>query len=206
MPQRKRESLRTGDEEMLYRVLDALPEAVLVADDEMRYVYANAPARELTGRTMSQLRKLTVARISAPGQPVEPAWKAFMEAGTCHGDYELTRPEGTTVTVEFNSRTNILPGRHIGFLRDVTAARRLERRLRLDEEKFVQAFVQAPVAMALRVLGTGVLVEANNEFQALSGRWRSEVIGQLPDDMGLWEDGQPVADLICSAAPRGAFG
>ena len=198
MGRSKPDALNTADvdEAILYQVLDAIPEAALVADDDGCYVYANAAALELTGRTMAQLRRLTIAQLAAPGQQFEPLWKEFHEAGTLQGDFEFLVPEGATATVEFNARTNILPGRHLSFLRDVTAARRLEQRLRKDEAKFVMAFMQSPVAMTIRVLGTGVFVEANETFLELTGRWRSEVVGRTGDDIGLWEDSQPSTDLL----------
>lgn len=51
----------------------------------------------------------------------------FLRHGESGGEYTLLRCDGTTVDVEFQATANVVPGRHLSVLRDITARKRAER-------------------------------------------------------------------------------
>jgi signal transduction histidine kinase len=64
----------------------------------------------------------------ATGSP--PAvWKEFVRRGASAGESVAIRPDGSRRELEGMARANVLPGRHLAVLRDVTERKELEREL-----------------------------------------------------------------------------
>ena len=97
---------RKESENLFRAVFDGASEAMLVSNDEGRYVDVNPAACELFGRTRDELLAMTVG------------------AASDHG--EIVRPDGTVRETEFAARANVLPGLHLSVLRDVTDRKQLQ--------------------------------------------------------------------------------
>ncbi|MEN3334759.1 MAG: hypothetical protein V7641_4124 [Blastocatellia bacterium] len=117
--------LHEGDQ--LFRaVFDNALEAMLIADDDGNYLDANPAACELFGLTRDELLASNLGRFIEPGRELElaQAWRAFLNAGEQKGLFRLYRPDGEIRDLEYNARANILPGRHLSILRDVSERER----------------------------------------------------------------------------------
>ena len=94
-----------------YRHLfDQLDEPVVVADENARYVDANAAACELLGYSLEELLQLAVADVVA--QP--PRWTAdeyarFLRDRRWEGVIELRRKDGSTIEMLAQARILALP-------------------------------------------------------------------------------------------------
>ena len=113
--------------EQLFRaVFDNALEAMVIADDQGNYIDANPAACELFGVSKAELLGSNLARFAEPGhdQETAQAWRAFLDAGEQQGLFRLIRPDGEVRDLEYNARANILPGRHLSILRDVTQRQR----------------------------------------------------------------------------------
>ncbi|MFL6275653.1 MAG: ATP-binding protein [Blastocatellia bacterium] len=113
--------------EQLFRaVFDNALEAMVIADDQGNYIDANPAACELFGVSKAELLDSNLARFVEPGhdQEAAQAWRAFLDAGEQQGVFRLIRPDGEVRDLEYNARANILPGRHLSILRDVTQRQR----------------------------------------------------------------------------------
>jgi PAS domain S-box-containing protein len=100
-------------------VLDKLPIALVLTDDERRYVEVNDAACRLLGFERSELLALRVDDIAADRNADLPAmWTAFLASGSMEGQFALRRRDGGTVLVDFRSRANVSPGRHVSVLRE----------------------------------------------------------------------------------------
>ena len=97
---------RRESENLFRAVFDGAYEAMLISNDEGRYVDANPAACELFGRTRDEL--------------------LAMDAGAEAEYSEIVRPDGTVRETEFAARANVLPGMHISVLRDVTERKQLQ--------------------------------------------------------------------------------
>ena len=97
---------RKESENLFRAVFDGAFEAMLISNDEGRYVDANPAACELFGRTREEL--------------------LAMDVGAASELAEIVRPDGTVRETEFASRANVLPGLHISVLRDVTERKQLQ--------------------------------------------------------------------------------
>ena len=76
--------------------------AILVADDEMRYVAANLTACELLGYTREELLELRVTDVAAYPE-AEGEFEAMIAAGELIGRTVITRKDGTRVSLRHRS-------------------------------------------------------------------------------------------------------
>ena len=112
----------------LSSLIERTPDAVLVADDDRRYIYANGPACRLLGLNFSGLCGRRIEDFAAPGfrEDIEAHWHDFLDMGVQSGAYQLLSADATIHDVEFTAVARIRPGFHVSFLRDVTQQRKIE--------------------------------------------------------------------------------
>jgi PAS domain-containing protein len=82
--------------------------AILLADDDRRYVHATPAAARLSGHPLARLLTMRVEDISGPTDraTVPAAWDAFLRAGAMQGPFTLKRSDGSAVDVRFASKAN----------------------------------------------------------------------------------------------------
>lgn len=98
--------------------------AVLLADDERRYVHVTPAVEHLTGRTVARLRAMRIDDLTAPDlRPGIPEmWATFIADGSMAATFALARPDGSTVDVRFSARARSpWPGVHASVLVPVAA-------------------------------------------------------------------------------------
>jgi PAS domain S-box-containing protein len=108
-------------DDLFTAVFRSASDAMLIADDARRYVDANPAACALLGLPREQLVGTRIDDYG-DGDPAEvgEAWTRFLEAGEQDGTMTLRAHDGTPRVVEFRARANVIPGRHLSILRDVT--------------------------------------------------------------------------------------
>jgi PAS domain S-box-containing protein len=91
---------------------------MVIADDERRYVAANAAACLLFRLPEEEVLRLRIDELTPPEnrQHVEPLWRDFIRAGVQEGAFELLMPDGGKVAVEYSATANVEPGRHLSVL------------------------------------------------------------------------------------------
>jgi PAS domain S-box-containing protein len=112
----------------LEMVFEHAQDAILLADDDGRYIDANPAACELLVRSREELLSLSVFDIT-PVPDIETGrrmWREFIATGTMAGEYDLHRKDGRVLSTEFRAVANIQPGVHLSILRDVSARKRAE--------------------------------------------------------------------------------
>src|SRR5919201_5155887 len=114
---------------MFRAVFDSAFEGVLLLDGDGCFVDANAAACELLGASREGLLGRSLGMFAEPGTDAFELWRSFLEAGVATGAYTLTRGDGKRREVDYSARADVLPGRHLVVLRDVTERRSLEREL-----------------------------------------------------------------------------
>ena len=93
--------------------------AILVADNNRRYVHATPAAAQLSGRPIARLLTLRIDDLSRPADrpAVDEAWNQFLTNGSMTGPYTLERPDGSAIDVRFASKANSpWPGSHASLL------------------------------------------------------------------------------------------
>ena len=98
--------------------LASLPVAALAADNSSRYIAANAHAEELTGYSVAELAKMTVADLTPVGNTDDGTslWEEFISSGEQRGQYDLRRRDGSFVRVQYWAYASIAPGVHLSLL------------------------------------------------------------------------------------------
>lgn len=110
-------------------------DAILVADDEGRYIDANPAACAMLGMTRSQLLGTTLFELAGMGpEQSRTLWRQFLEQGEQRGEFELRTPDGRRLFVEYSARAHFMPGEHLAMLREVTRRKRAESLLALLTE------------------------------------------------------------------------
>jgi two-component system, cell cycle sensor histidine kinase and response regulator CckA len=120
---------RKQSEELFRAVFDNAYEAMVITDDNGRYVDVNPAACELFGRSRSELLGDRSGDAAGSSTEEEQTWRTLATDGSAAGLHTVVRPDGEVRETEFAAKANVLPGRHLSVLRDVTERRDLEREL-----------------------------------------------------------------------------
>jgi PAS domain S-box-containing protein len=151
------DALRASEEQFRAVFGNAL-DAMMLADDEGRYVDVNAAACELFGMTREELMS-PCARDGSPAADCRSvALRDLLANGTLAGAAPIERSDGTRREIEFTATANVLPGRHLSICRDVTERKQLE-----------QALWQAQKLESVGTLAGGIAHDFNNMLMAISG-------------------------------------
>ena len=134
---RSRERELAANERRFRAVFENANDALVIADDDGTCVDANSAACELFGVAESALLGRSIDEFAAEQAAVGAKWDRFLESGDMSGEFEL-RLRGKDRVLEFTATTNVTPGRHLVALRDVTARREMEAKLRRREARFSQ--------------------------------------------------------------------
>ncbi len=128
-----REAMR--ESEAQYRaVFDGALDAMIVTDDEGRFLEANPAACELWGLPREELVQRSIVEFAEPGFRFEQVLEAIRKTGRFRATHPIFRPDGTVREVEASTTGGILPGRHFTSLRDLTGRRRMEDQLRMSQK------------------------------------------------------------------------
>ncbi|SFR57917.1 bacterio-opsin activator domain-containing protein [Halogeometricum limi] len=101
-------------------VFDGALDALVLADDDGRYVDANPAACELFGLSRAALLGKSIAAFAPPAFDFDAAWASFLDAGEQSGTFTLRRADGERRVVEFSAVADVRPHEHLAVLRDVT--------------------------------------------------------------------------------------
>ncbi|HSN89448.1 MAG TPA: ATP-binding protein [Thermoanaerobaculia bacterium] len=118
-----------GSEPLLRAIFESALDAMLIADDDGRYVGANPAASALLGLPAEDLVGRTVSDFLPAGLDLGQAWDDFLAKGRESGEMVLVRPDGKMIHVEYNAAAHVIPGRHLSILRDVGERKRTQEAL-----------------------------------------------------------------------------
>jgi PAS domain S-box-containing protein len=94
---------------LLGEAVEHAPVAILVADEEMRYVAANATACELLGYTREELLRLRVPDVASYPE-AEGEFEAMIAAGELMGRTTVRCKDGTKRTLRHRSSETTIAG------------------------------------------------------------------------------------------------
>jgi PAS domain S-box-containing protein len=136
----RRRTRRLSEKERQFRaVFEGTLDTLVLTDDDGRYVAANPAAADLFGLPRSELLGRSIDDFAPPDRDVGTQWSSFLGGDGQRGEFELERADGEVRTVAFAATTDVLPGRHLTALRDVTE--RTERARERDAERERVAFL-----------------------------------------------------------------
>ena len=110
-----------SDERWVARMFRDTTRALLLADDQRRYVAGNKAACHLLGISPDELpRKRIDDFLPAAARPgIDEVWEEFLAVGTQHAPITLARADGTQITVQFTAMAHFLPGLHLSIMQSI---------------------------------------------------------------------------------------
>ncbi|MFC4551175.1 MULTISPECIES: bacterio-opsin activator domain-containing protein [Halorussus] len=173
------------EEETRFRaVFEEAFDAMLVADDDGEYVDVNPAACDLFGLEREDLLGRTIAEFAADGYDFEVAWESFRAGEQVHGTFPLRRADGTERVVEYAATPDVLPGRHLSVVRDITERERHRREVERQREQLtvldhlnrvVREITDAVVDQSTRAEIERTVVEALAASDSYSFAWIADV-------------------------------
>lgn len=151
--ERKRSESALKERERQFRaVFEGAGDALLIFDDDSRFVDVNAAACELYGRSREKLLGRRMEDLRTAAYEFKDKWREFLRVGHLRGELRVPRPDGTVRDVEYAASARFLPGRHLTIQRDVTERRRAERRGQVFSELGLKLSSAQTAAEAARVI------------------------------------------------------
>ena len=160
-------------------LIDEARVAIVVADDDRRYVHANAAACELLGVPRDELIGMRTEEITGtPPEQIGEVWRRFREAGVMVGTYPVPSPVGPR-NVPYISIADIAPGRHLAIF--IPARTERDWQPLSQREREVVALVAGgatgrEVGVALSVTAATVETHIRNAMRRLGARNRSHLV------------------------------
>ncbi len=182
------------DDGLFRAIFEGTPDALLLSDDEGRYVDANGAASELFGCPAEDLLGRSIADFLPADADFESAWEAFRQDGQARGTLEIQRPDGDRRTVEFAASADILAGTHLFAIRDISEREGGRVELHRQTEMLTKVFETSPVGIVV-VDADGAIVESNERAESVLGLGRQKLRGRTYDDhrwRAIREDGTPM--------------
>lgn len=98
-----------------FESLEKLPAAVMIADDESKYVFVNKAAENLLGEKRENIIGKKVSDFVAPyrSETTDELWNHFRDDGTQTGHFVISRADGTDKLIKYSAIANYLPGLHL---------------------------------------------------------------------------------------------
>ena len=179
---RAEEKIRRS-EERLRMLLQLSKDAILVTDNEGRYVEVNQAACEMFGRTQSEMLTMSVDDLVTPeGVPAaRELFEQYRATGDARGDLVFVAPDGESRVADYAAR-RISDNMHMAVLRDVTERKRAEEALSQSEEEFRRALDDAPLPIMIHA-DDGEILRISKTWTDLTG-WTLQEIPTIFD----WTD------------------
>lgn len=101
--------------EIYEAIFEKLPCAIMIADDDGRYVSINKAAEKLLGLPREQIIGKCVKDFVAPMREKRTAkmWNDFKADGAQAGTFMISRPNGTDQEIRYSAVANFMPGLHL---------------------------------------------------------------------------------------------
>jgi hypothetical protein len=112
------EALARERAETLLVHLTHVPIAILIANNQARYVDVNRAAARLTGYTRAELLRLSLWDLTpSPNRTTgRRLWRDFLRRGRMTGRFPLRRKNGRIVRATYFAVAHVLPGIHVSAL------------------------------------------------------------------------------------------
>jgi PAS domain S-box-containing protein len=207
-PSRPRNAALDGTA-LFEQIFDAAPFAILIADDEGRYLEANPLACRLFGRSRDQLLGRRVYDFVDPEDLVstQVRWADFRQRKVQAGEFPLLRADGTRKVLRYHAVADLAPGVHVSYLEDVTEIHAATAGRRVAEAQRDGLFGISSDVLFL-VDAAGKLRRVSHAFGAVLGWSEDQVLGRdqvelvHPDDVAALNAAGAELDASGSAAAR----
>jgi PAS domain S-box-containing protein len=169
--ERHLEELRLS-EARLRGIVDGALDAMLIANDEGRFIDLNAAALRLLGVERAQVIGKRMHEIFPGGQLSVAGWHRFLAVGHVERNVVVGSGEDERF-LELRATANVYPGGHLAVLHDATARRKAEQAL-ADSERRFRLLVESSADV--------VYISSGGSFAYVSPAI-TNVLGYAPEDL-----------------------
>ncbi|HYP20916.1 MAG TPA: EAL domain-containing protein [Chloroflexia bacterium] len=140
---RAEEALRASESRFRAVFEDAI-DSIFVMDSKGGFVDVNPAACQLAARSEEELTGMNILELVPPSRvgDIEQLTRIFSEHSAVKGEFQIMRPGGDVIDVEFTSKANFLPGYHLAVFSDITEQKLL--REQLSHQAFHDALTDLP--------------------------------------------------------------
>jgi PAS domain S-box-containing protein len=179
-------------EQKFYTLFENSLDAIFMASPDGNIYAANQAACRMFGRTEAEFKMLGRGGVIDVNDPrLAVLLEERRKNGKVMGEVNCVRKDGTIFPSELSSAIfRDDTGRLLTsvIIRDITARKLVEEKVRQSEEKFNKAFNNSPDSIAITRASDGMLVEVNKALLDTSGYSREEMVGKTTGQLPLWAD------------------
>lgn len=161
----------------LYRnIFENTFDAILLIDNEFRYIDANPSACALLGYSKAELIDKKLGDLT-PKRNIEigkKIWVDFLRKGNQKGEYILLKKDQKEINVEYHAVANIQPEIHLFIINDVTTKKLAENTLKNKENTLQGIFESSPVGINL--IQDRKFIWSNDMMSQITGYSLNEII------------------------------
>jgi PAS domain S-box-containing protein len=172
---------------------DEAHDAMVITDDDGRYIEVNKSAADLFGLSERELLGRTISEFVPENFDFDEKWQQFQTSADKRGVFPLVCPDGSERIVEYAATPDIVPGEHLSVLRDITERTEREQKLGELKERYETLLEAAPDPVFVADAESGEILETNTAAETLLGRAREDIVGQHqstlhpPDQTDLYQ-------------------
>lgn len=170
------ERLRASEER--YRnLVEQAADGIFLADSQGVYVDVNPAGARMLGRTADEIvgRRIRDMVVDEDIPTLEADLEAARGGAAVLRERRFRRKDGSIFFAEVSGQ-RLPDGRLQGILRDVTARKRVEEALRQSEERF--RGLNSATFEGICVNENGTILDVNEQFSAIMGYERDELVGR----------------------------
>ncbi len=212
--------------QQLIDIIEFLPDATFVVDNDRKVVFWNRAIEEMTGVNKKDIigrgnyayaepfygkpRPVLVDLIFDHDKITQSSYSHFKRKGNIlFADRYASLPIKGKGAYLWESAAPLLDSAGnlagaIETIRNVTNHRQIENALRLSEERFSKAFKASPAPMAITSFTDGQFIDVNESFLCRFEYYRDEVIGRTTEELELWLENDDRKKIVQILADRGA--
>ena len=124
-------------------IFESALDTILILDDQATCREANPAAERMLGVRREQLLGKSLALFHKDADEFAESWAQLLTNGQKQGYSELCRRNGSKIFVEFTAKANVLPGKHVTIIRDITRRRQAEAEMRRNLAIAESAWIEA---------------------------------------------------------------
>jgi PAS domain S-box-containing protein len=180
-------------------LIEQSSDGIVIIDQDGNVYEANQRFAEMLGYSLEEVRKLKAYdwEFLLPPERTLEMIRTVDEKGD-HFETQHRRKDGTTFDVEISTNGATIAGQKLIFCvcRDITERKQMAKSIKESEEKFSKAFMSSPQAVVITSLDDGVIIEANETFEELTGYSRKELVGRKAIELDLWNSPEERKNII----------
>jgi PAS domain S-box-containing protein len=197
---RRQQEALLDSESRLRAVFAVSQDAIVITDDEGRYVEANPAATSLFGFENTQrLMGRHIFEFVAPEQEPHRIWADLRQQGHYQGELRVVRQDKKNSLVEMYAVANIRPSRHLAVLRDITEQREAEEVLKASRNLLEQKVQERTSELAGAVEKLQAEIVRRQEAEAVLQQTNQllQMVSDCNEAIVRIEDEQQLMDELC---------